>query len=237
MPDAPRPPGALRRYHLLSRSGYYGAIAALPLLLAYEALLWGSATPAPYQVRNAADVWLRTLMASLGATPRQASLAMLLLVILAVPLLRRGRPLVPRYFAWVLVESALYSAALFVLSAMIPPLPAAMPGGVGLEEGVALSLGAGLFEELAFRVVLVTVLLWAGRWVFAPWLAVLAAVLGAAFLFALAHYVGPLGEPFSAGSFLFRWAAGLVFTLLYTTRGFAVTATTHALYDLWVLLA
>jgi membrane protease YdiL (CAAX protease family) len=267
----------MQGYLQSSRSAYYGVVAAVPLLAAYEALLYLASAPAHFEVRNAADVWLRTLMASLGATPAQATLAMLLLVLLAVPLLRRREsPLVAHYFLWMLLEGVAYSLALFVLSALLPPLPmgaaalrlpaalppagiwpaamppagiwpaamppagiwpAAMPPGIGLAEGIALSLGAGLFEEFAFRVVLVTVLLWATRVIFANWLSVTLSILGAAFLFSLAHYAGPFGEPFAPASFLFRWAAGLVFTLLYYTRGFAVTAYTHALYDLWVLLA
>lgn len=228
----------MSRYHHYTRGAYYGAVAAVPLLVAYEALLYVSGAPAGLQVRNAADVWLRTLLASLGASPTQATLATLLLVLLAIPVLRRREtPLVPRYFALALLEATGYSAALFAASALVPALPAAMPPGIGLAEGIALSLGAGLFEEFAFRVVLVTGLLWALRVIFARWLAAALAVLGAAFLFALAHYVGPFGEPFAAPGFLFRWLAGLVFTLLYTVRGFAVTAYTHALYDLWVLLA
>jgi membrane protease YdiL (CAAX protease family) len=224
-------------YHHSTRGAYYGAVAAVPLLAAYEALLYLADTPARPQLRNAADVWLRTLLASLGASPAQATLAGLLLVLLAIPALRRREtPLVPRYFAFALLEAAGYSAALFAASALLPAPPAAMPPGISLAEGIALSLGAGLFEEFVFRVVLVTGLLWAARVIFPRPLAVALAVLGAAFLFALAHYVGPFGEPFAAPGFLFRWAAGLVFTLLYTVRGFAVTAYTHALYDLWVLL-
>jgi membrane protease YdiL (CAAX protease family) len=234
------------RYREYSASAYYGVVAAFPLLAAYEALLYLAAAPAHYQVRNAADVWLRTLLASLGASPRQATLAMMLVLLLAVPLLRRREiPLVPRYFVWMVLEAVGYSLVLFVASAFLPPLlesataaapSVAMPPGIGVLEGIALSLGAGLFEEFAFRVVLVTMLLYATRAVFANWLSVVLSILGAAFLFSLAHYVGPFGEPLAPASFLFRWAAGLVFTLLYYTRGFGVTAYTHALYDLWVLL-
>jgi membrane protease YdiL (CAAX protease family) len=239
-------------YRQSTRSAYYGVVAAFPLLAAYEALLFLAATPARFQVRNAADVWLRTLLASLGASPAQATLAMMLVLLLGIPLLRRREtPLVPRYFAWIVLEAAGYSLVLFLVSAFLPPLPgapigqllapalpppAAMPAGIGALEGIALSLGAGLFEEFAFRVVLVTALLSGTRIVFANWLSVALSIAGAAFLFSLAHYVGPFGEPFTAPSFLFRLAAGLVFTLLYYTRGFAVTAYTHALYDLWVLL-
>src|SRR5690349_8285345 len=76
------PPSArgMSRYRQLSRTAYYGVVAAFPLLAAYEALLYLSPHPAAYQVRNAADVWLRTLLASLGANPRQATLAMMLIL-------------------------------------------------------------------------------------------------------------------------------------------------------------
>ncbi|HEX7928312.1 MAG TPA: CPBP family intramembrane glutamic endopeptidase, partial [bacterium] len=213
------------------------------------ALLYLSPHPAAYQVRNAADVWLRTLLASLGANPRQATLAMMLILALAIPLLRKPEtPLVPRYFAWIILEATAYSLVLFAASFFLPPIaaeqirapamavPVAMPQGISVLEAVALSLGAGLFEEFAFRVVLVTVLLYGTRVIFSAWLSVVLSILGAAFLFSLAHYVGPFGEPLIPATFLFRWAAGLVFTLLYYSRGFAVTAYTHALYDLWVLL-
>jgi membrane protease YdiL (CAAX protease family) len=230
----------MARYGACSRSAYYGVIAALPLLVAYEALLFWTGIPAVFQVRNAADVWLRTLLESLGAGPAQATAVTLRLLLLAIPLTRPAdMPLVPRYFAWVTLEAGGYSAALFAVSLLLPLAgltPAALPPGTGTGERIALALGAGLFEELAFRVILVTVLLWLARLVFRPRWAAALAVLGAALLFSLAHYVGSYGEPFLLYSFAFRWAAGLVFTLLYAARGFAVTAYTHALYDLWTLL-
>jgi len=74
------------------------------------------------------------------------------------------------------------------------------------------------------------------RWLLAEWLAVVVAILGASFIFALAHYLGPLGDPPDLHSFLFRWMAGLLFTVLYYARGFAITAYAHALYDVRVLI-
>jgi hypothetical protein len=50
------------------------------------------------------------------------------------------------------------------------------------------------------------------------------------------HHVGEMADPFDLRIFLFRTVCGLVFTLIYTFRGFAPAVWTHALYDLWVLL-
>jgi hypothetical protein len=57
-----------------------------------------------------------------------------------------------------------------------------------------------------------------------------------ALLFSAFHYVGALGEPLRLDSFVFRAIAGLAFSVLYLTRGFGITAWTHALYDVVVLL-
>jgi hypothetical protein len=50
------------------------------------------------------------------------------------------------------------------------------------------------------------------------------------------HYVGALGDPFDARSFVARAVLGLALTLVYAMRGFAAAVWTHALYDIWVLV-
>ena len=120
---------------------------------------------------------------------------------------------------------------------MLPTLGLQMGfGNAGLTQGLALSLGAGLFEEFIFRVILLGTLLLGTRAILPHHPATLTAILLASLLFSTAHYVGPMGDPFTLGSFLFRFVAGLLFTGLYYLRGFAVTAYSHALYDIRVIL-
>jgi hypothetical protein len=124
-----------------------------------------------------------------------------------------------------------------------PPLfvPSTEPESIGFMTAVVLSLGAGLYEEIAFRVglyglgrkVLLAMMPEAlpGQRLLASlgWAALSAAV------FSGWHYVGQFGDPFELRSFLFRWVCGLVFTLIYVFRGFAPVVWTHALYDIWVM--
>jgi membrane protease YdiL (CAAX protease family) len=101
---------------------------------------------------------------------------------------------------------------------------------------LALSIGAGLYEELVFRVLLVggLALLFRGLMESSTQAYVLAALVGAA-LFSGAHYVGPLGDPFALPSFTFRFLFGLALNALFLGRGFGVAAWTHALYDVMVV--
>jgi membrane protease YdiL (CAAX protease family) len=96
-----------------------------------------------------------------------------------------------------------------------------------------ISLGAGIYEELLFRVLLVGALVWLGtavlRWRKGA-AAAFATIVGA-LVFSAFHYVGPYGDPLELSSITFRALAGLVFSAMYLARGFGITAWTHALYD------
>ena len=101
-----------------------------------------------------------------------------------------------------------------------------------------LSLGAGLYEELLFRVLLVSALAAGARAVFG-WsmkgAGVFATLVGA-LIFSAFHYIGPFGDPFRLTSFTFRALSGVAFSALYLLRGFGITAWTHSLYDAFLLL-
>jgi hypothetical protein len=199
-------------------------------------------------VQNAADPVTRelkalansSLLAYSGLTLAiGATLTGILLV------LGRGHSLRLQRFALVAVEGILYAVAMRLVASYVVgkvPLDAGLPTAeMGFVMAVVLSLGAGLYEEIAFRVGLYGL----GRKVMLAMMPEalpgqrLMASLGwavfAAAVFSGWHYFGQFGEPFELRSFLFRWVCGLVFTLIYVFRGFAPVVWTHALYDIWVL--
>lgn len=238
-----------KRYWAESRAHRYSLLFALPLLLLYELL----EAIAPVRsgggvVRNGADVLLTSLFtAVLGV---RGPLVFMALVIGGALVLvwrdRRGKaPLRANVFGTMLLEAmALALCFGFVIGLatvqLIGPLRS-LAAGSPLEGSalarLTLSLGAGLYEELLFRVVIVALianglrLLGAG-----PLIAGTIAVIVGALLFSAFHYIGPFGEPLRLESFVFRTLAGLAFSALYLTRGFGITAWTHALYDVAVLL-
>ncbi|MEO8560582.1 MAG: CPBP family intramembrane glutamic endopeptidase [bacterium] len=237
-----------RDYWSTSRSHRHSLLFALPLLLLYELLEVVSPIRATGGVvRNGADVLLTGIFSwMLG--PRGPLVFMALVIGGALFLIVRDRasgPVRASTLAAMLGES-LVLALLFGLvvgtatAQVVGPLRSLAAGG-GLDGGplarLTLSLGAGLYEELLFRVVIVALLsnglrfLGLGR---IP--AGTIAVIVGALLFSAFHYIGPLGEPLRLESFVFRALAGLCFSALYLTRGFGITAWTHALYDVAVLL-
>ena len=227
----------------------------LPLFLLYEglaAMLAG--TPGAAAVRNAADVALKTpflvFAGGRGSLAFFASVTAVCIFLVARDL-ARNRDLRPRVFLLMLGESAVLALLLGLvvgtltqrllsgLSALAAQSGSANPlESLGWSTRLMLALGAGLYEELLFRVLLVGGLAAGLGWLFGrkTWVsAVVAAVVGA-LVFSAFHYIGEYGERFALASFTYRAIAGLVFSGLYLTRGFGITAWTHALYDVYVMV-
>jgi hypothetical protein len=242
----PMPP-ATQSYWATTRSHRYSLLFALPLLLLYELLsLLAPVEAGGGVIRNGADVLLTSLFAAVLG-PYGPSVFMAVIIGVSLWLIRRDRSsgeLRRRTFALMFAESAALALVFGVVVGtltmqLLGPTRLLSAGGIpdGALARFTLSLGAGLYEELLFRVVLVALLANGIRLLGASKVSagIVATVVGA-FLFSAFHYIGALGDPLELQSFTFRFIAGLAFSALYLTRGFGITAWTHALYDVAVLL-
>ena len=237
-------------YWRLSRAPRYSVLFALPLLLLYEALAAFLAVTAGEGVRNGADVMLKSAFIAVAGTRGPLIFAACLVglgIWIVARDLKRGRGrLRLAVFGTMLVESAALALVFgFVVggitSRLIAPLATmaiAQVSEMGVATRLMVSLGAGLYEELLFRVVLVSALLLLTRRVLNwPWaVAGTVSVVAGALIFSAFHYIGPYGDPLRLDSFVFRAVGGLAFSALYVTRGFGITAWTHALYDVFLLV-
>jgi membrane protease YdiL (CAAX protease family) len=231
-------------YLRISKTLTYSYLFTLPLFVLYELGIFFVNAGSRNGVRIGADVLIRRLLELVGLYGT-LWLAILVLIIggIIVAYERREKiPLRPRWFGLMFAESALYAVVLGFLvgtfvsqmfGLTIPPLQIA--GREGLAQGLVLSLGAGIYEELVFRLILVTLLVGLLRLVpMKPKVRSAIAMIVAALIFSWAHYIGALGDAFTLSSFTFRFLMGLALNLLFITRGFGIAAMTHALYDVMV---
>jgi len=205
-------------------------VLVFPLLLVYEVgvLFAGSV--------NGADVVTRLLFAALG---RPAYLALHALIAIGFLLwIRRGRrwtTLRLEVAAPVILEAALYALTLGAVISLI--LERVL--GLGLSSASVIdALGAGVHEELVFRLALLggLVAFAAGSPATARWprLAVFGALVLSSIAFSLAHHVGGYGEPWAARAFAFRLLAGAALGAIFWFRSLAHAVYAHAIYDLLV---
>jgi len=98
-------------------------------------------------------------------------------------------------------------------------------------------VGAGIYEEFLFRVLLIAgvsaifgfIFQWSHK--MRKWMA----MVFAAGIFSYFHFIGEYGDYFSFNIFMIRFLAGIILGTIYFFRGFGITAWSHAIYDLIVL--
>jgi hypothetical protein len=236
---------------LAAKPGPWGDLAlTLPVFLAYQLGV------VFLRVRNASDVvtsWLLELSQNDRLTYLELTAAIGAVMIAVFAVLGRGHVLRTRKLVQIALEGAAYAFAMGTVTSWVvgkvfagPPVPIA----TGPFAGLVMALGAGFYEELAFRATLfglgAKLLVWLfarqpvgfvlgtarprAVLVMASWAVVCAA------MFSGMHYVGSLGDVFDSRSFVARMVLGLALTLVFATRGFAAAVWTHALYDVWVLV-
>jgi hypothetical protein len=240
---------AAQTYWRASRAPRYALLFVWPLFLFYQVLVALEPVGPQGSWRNGADVLLQQVFIAIAGS-RGPLVFLITLNVVGGWLVARdvhrqpGRLRAP-FFLLMLGEALVlaFAAGLTIgsLTAQLvqpPTLAIGVPDGAGLSTRLMLAIGAGLYEELLFRVLLVGALAWLGRRVFHWKMPVAAAVaVGAgALLFAAFHYVGPGGDPLQLYSFVFRTIGGLFFSALYVLRGFGIAAWTHALYDVLVMV-
>jgi hypothetical protein len=216
----------------------------LPLVIAYEAGVAVLGGPHPENLRNGADNWLRVGLTRLGFSWVWLPPAVLLaLMVIWTWRRRQERPNeILTVLSGMLLESVAYAIGLWGVSRALGPLLEQF--GIGLTVSPASEpavgqvityLGAGIYEEALFRLILFSCLLTMLRIVEVNgFLAVPLAATASALIFSAAHHIGPYGQPYSNYLFLFRLIAGLYFALLFQTRGFGIAVGAHSCYNLMV---
>ncbi len=226
----------LADYHRRTRRGPDTALATVPLVLCYGL---GLLIASPH-ARSGLDVVSASLRATLGddgfVWVPIACAALLLgwAVWMLGSRVKQSLVLAPA----VVVESIAWGAGLgyaviFIIDQATTLGPILLPAE--LIDRTVLSAGAGLHEELVFRLIMLTGLyLTLKRLCGLSRLASLVlAVVASSVCFAAAHHIA--GENFVAYAFTYRCIAGALFALLFLWRGFAVAAWSHASYDFMVL--
>ena len=234
--------GALRAYLDHSKDLFTSMILVLPLFILYQVGVMATGG-----VRNGVDFVTDAMWWASGkqlTVYMLINLGMLLAFGVTIFLLRHRGTFHPKTWPVVMVESTVYALcfggaviklmSVFGMSALL----ASGEKGYGVFDAFVLSLGAGLYEEIVFRLVGVGLTYWGlqklGR---SPsWVNAAIAVIASSVLFSAIHHIGALGDPFTVGVFMFRFFAGVLLALIFYLRGFAVAVYTHAIYDIIVMV-
>ncbi|MDH7599807.1 MAG: CPBP family intramembrane metalloprotease [Sedimentisphaerales bacterium] len=240
----------------------YAILFLLPLVIFYEigTVLINTDTLNQSQVRVVAFVWLQELFRYLGFQEQVVWIIPPLVVVMVLLGLQiaSNKPwaIYPADLIPMAGECILLAAPLVVLSLLLNtqpptqnqsathiPVSLAMASATtpsSLLASIVTGIGAGIYEELVFRLILICLLVIIFQDLLrAPYTnALVMAIVISAALFSAHHHIlfvgGRLGVglPFTWAEFGFRTIAGVYFAILFAIRGFGITAGTHAFYDI-----
>jgi hypothetical protein len=122
---------------------------------------------------------------------------------------------------------------------MIWTVPLAVSsGGAPVIDRIALGIGAGIYEELVFRLIMISLIMMVGADLlhYDRKNVVIVAVAVSSLLFA-AHHHRPFGAyAFNPVHFIFRTGAGAYLAAIFWFRGYALAAGCHAAYNIALTL-
>lgn len=232
----------LKTYFENSKDLFTSLILVLPLFIAYQlgVLMTGG-------VRNGVDFvsdFLWTLASGELLNYLGINLIFLIGFGVAIFFLREKGKFDPKLWPVVIGESTLYalclgSAVIFLMSSIgLDKLLASGVKDFGIFSSFIMSIGAGLYEEIVFRLIIMGGMFWGMMKLpkFPKIGAAIIAVVASSLVFSAIHYVGNMADPFTLGSFSFRFFAGVILAVIFYIRGFAVAVYTHAIYDIIVMV-
>ena len=227
-------------YLRYTRSPLYSFLFTLPLFIIYEIGLLVSTSEDLSYFRNGADALMRKMLSVFGIAGLFWIGGVFLFGFLIIYFLQKYSwdeyEIKSGYFLSMVFESIMWSYILFIFMSNMHILLMA-PSGYRVIQNVTLAIGAGIYEEILFRVILIFLFNYIFALVFQwkNYLKVGMSIIFASGFFSLFHFIGEFGDYFSFNVFMIRFLAGISLGILYYFRGFGITAWTHSLYDLIVL--
>ena len=229
----------IQDYLQKSKSPFYSFIITLPIFLLYElGLLLMRGTEFSY-IKNGADVLIEDMIATLGFDIFYISSSIFLLAFFIIAYYQKKNydsfTIYKSYLSIMLFESFVYALLLFLLLGNMS-LYLMDISFEDIKFNIILSLGAGIYEELIFRVFSIFILYKFISFIFKSmrhFSTQFSALLLSSILFSLFHFMGT--ESFSQEAFTIRFIAGILLGILYINRGFGITAITHSFYDIFVI--
>lgn len=237
--------GRLDHYWRQTLRPLVSLIFVLPLILLYEIATLGGEERL---IRSGLDQWIDYFLSGFGFGE-----------IVFLPLLTTGILIYQHHqindrwqidwsiIGWMKAESIALATALLVLASFFylvgnilgqPHETDSLESFSGNWESVLVMIGSGIYEELFFRLILLSMVVRVlNQWAQFPhqqWLAIGMV----SWLFAVSHYnmINPAGAEFALTSFLFRLIASVYFSVLFLRRGFGIAVGTHIAFDLLTLV-
>ena len=235
----------MSNYFSLSKNDFYSIIIIAPLIILYQILGFFNNYHSDLIVKNSADVFIKYFFQYLSVEYASSIYLTCFIAIIIFIILKNKKIFISSeiklsFLFGMILESLLHSLSLLFVMSLIYKL---LPLGLFLfnnevMEGIYLSIGAGIWEELLFRYIMISSLLFIFNKMMYDF-SLISYILIIAFssaLFSYYHFIGIPSELINFSIFIYRFIAGTILSVIFIFRGLGIAVYTHAFYDLYLVI-
>ena len=223
-------------YFDYSKNILVGIIFILPFLFVYEIICLIYFKYSEYEIRNTADIILHDIFNIFGDYS-QISYSLSLLFIVAILYfvnIKKNRKfkIITLPLFLIALEGLMYG---FILTLILNDSNIFNLEGLYQSDlllNLYLCIGAGIWEEILFRLLLINVIIFTLQYIdISTFFSVLISIVISSILFSSFHYIGSLSDTFTMYTFLYRFLGGIYLSILYYYRGIGISMMSHFIYD------
>ena len=235
----------MSNYFSLSKNDFYSIIIIAPLFVLYHILGFFNNFHSNLIVKNSADVFIKYFFQYLSVEYASLIYLTFFIAIIAFIMFKNKKIFVSSeiklsFLFGMIVESILHSLSLLIFMSLIYKL---LPLGLFLfnnnvMEGIYLSIGAGIWEELLFRYIMISSLLFIFNKAMYDFslISYILIIVFASTLFSYYHFIGAVPELINFSIFIYRFVAGIILSVIFIFRGLGIAVYTHTFYDLYLVV-
>ena len=223
------------RYYNYTKNNLISILFIFPFFLMYEVLAFFLFDSSDYIIRNSADIVLRDFLSILTQNTFLSYNNILLIFIFLYIVYNFNKNIYRfkiSYIFFMFLEGILFGFILVII----------LNGFSFLNYNYSYllydytfmfysCLGAGIWEEILFRLILLNILLFGTKKILNYNASLIVSVLLSSFLFSLFHYIGSSGDVFMLYTFIVRFTGGVFLSILYLYRGLGISMISHIIYD------
>ena len=213
-------------------------ISIFPFVFLYEIICFFYFKDKTYQIRNSADVIIRDFFSLFGSLSDEIYSITLFAILLFIYFINKNNSkkisINYKYLLIMFIEGIILG---FLLLLLLNDISIFYISETLYQSNLLLNLylciGAGIWEEILFRLLLLSSLYRIIKGLFKKQdiLALCLSIFLSSILFSSFHYIGSNADIFNVNTFFIRMFAGVFLGLLYYYRGFGVTVISHISYD------
>ena len=214
-------------------------IFLIPLIMIYELISLIKFSNKDFIIRNSADSFFRDLFNVVSINPIYYYMFLLSLFCIYIAFKIKNDivsyDIKANYLFLMYLEGALLGFLLLLL------LNNNLIGySINYYEDIFLTfylcLGAGIWEEILFRFILISIFLFVCKSIFfLKNIKFIISILLSSILFSSFHYIGSGADIYSHYTFIIRFIGGLLLGLIYLSRGLGISCMTHFCYDSFLI--